>query len=135
MRLHNLYADADGESHFRDIEIELSETMFGVGLLSKPQPVSTVMFRQVPPGIILGQHNAPRRMYAVVLEGHAEFTASDGETRVLGPVKCCSSRTLPAKDTNPRASTAPHFARSLSRSIKAPEACRTGGAYGYTRTP
>jgi|SRR4030095_8613175 quercetin dioxygenase-like cupin family protein len=84
MRLHNLYADADGESHFRDIEIELSETMFGVGLLSKPQPVSTVMFRQVPPGIILGQHNAPRRMYAVVLEGHAEFTASDGETRVLG---------------------------------------------------
>jgi hypothetical protein len=35
MRVHNLYADADGESHFRDIEIELSEPMFGIGLVSK----------------------------------------------------------------------------------------------------
>ena len=84
MHVHNLYAAADGESHFRDIEIELSESMFGVGQLSKPQPVSTIMFRHVPPGIVLGRHNAPRRMYVVVLEGRVEFTASDGEARVLG---------------------------------------------------
>ena len=45
MRVHNLYAYADGESHFRDIEIELSEPMFDVGLLSKPRPVSSIMFR------------------------------------------------------------------------------------------
>jgi hypothetical protein len=25
MRIHNVYADEDGETHFRDIEIELSE--------------------------------------------------------------------------------------------------------------
>jgi quercetin dioxygenase-like cupin family protein len=84
MRVHNLYADVDGESHFRDIEIELSESMFGVGLLSKPQSVSAIMFRHVPPGIVLDQHTAPRRMYVVVLDGRVQFTASDGEARVLG---------------------------------------------------
>jgi hypothetical protein len=26
MRIHNLYADENGETHFRDIEIELTET-------------------------------------------------------------------------------------------------------------
>jgi quercetin dioxygenase-like cupin family protein len=83
MRVHNLYADPDGESHFRDVEVELSEAMFGVGSLSKPQPASTVMFREVPPEVALGWHNAPRRMYVGVLDGRAEFTASDGEARVL----------------------------------------------------
>ena len=47
--MHNLYCDADGQSHFRDIEIELSEPMLG-GVLSKPQAVSTLMFRQIPDG-------------------------------------------------------------------------------------
>ena len=83
MRVHNLYSDAQGESHFRDIEIDLSEPRLG-GLLSKPQPVSTLMFRQVPPGVVLDWHNAPERRYAIVLDGRAQFTASDGEARVLG---------------------------------------------------
>ena len=26
MRIHNLYADENGETHFRDVEIELTET-------------------------------------------------------------------------------------------------------------
>jgi quercetin dioxygenase-like cupin family protein len=83
MRVHNLHCNADGESHFRDVEIELSEPRLS-GLLSKPQPVSTLMFRQVPPGVFLDWHNAPRRQYAIVLDGSVEFTASDGEARVLG---------------------------------------------------
>ena len=84
MRVHNLYADADGESHFRDIEIELSEPMFGVGLMSKPRPASSIIFRHVPAGTVLDRHNAPRPMYVAVLDGRVEFTASDGEARVLG---------------------------------------------------
>src|SRR5262249_11253947 len=44
MHVHNLYCDANGESHFRDIEIELSESRVS-GLLSKPQPVSPLIFR------------------------------------------------------------------------------------------
>lgn len=58
MRVHNLYCDADGQSHFRDVEIELSERRLN-GLLSKPQPVSTLVFREVPPDVFLDWHNAP----------------------------------------------------------------------------
>jgi Cupin domain len=83
MRVHNLYCDADGQSHFRDIEIELSEPSLS-GLLSKPLPVSTLMFRQVPPGVFLDWHTAPQRRYVIVLDGRVQFTPSDGEARVLG---------------------------------------------------
>jgi len=112
--VHNLYADADGESHFRDIEIELSEPMFGIGLVSKPRPASSIIFRHVPSGTVLDRHNSPRPMYVAVLDGRVEFTASDGEARVLGAGEYCSWRTLPAKDTNPRASRARRFALSSS---------------------
>lgn len=83
MHVHNLYCDADGQSHFREIEIELSEPMLG-GVLSKPQAVSTLMFRQIPSGVFLDWHNPPRRLYAVYLDGRVQTTASDGEARVLG---------------------------------------------------
>jgi quercetin dioxygenase-like cupin family protein len=83
MHVHNLYCDANGESHFRDIEIELSESRVS-GLLSKPQPASTLTFREVPPGVFLDWHNAPERMYVIFFDGRAQLTASDGEARVLG---------------------------------------------------
>ena len=63
MHVHNLYCGGDGESHFRDVEIELSEPRLG-GLLSKPQSVSTLMFRQVPPGVFLDWHNARQRRHS-----------------------------------------------------------------------
>jgi len=83
MRVHNIYCDTGGESHFRDLDIELSEPRLS-GLLSKPQSVSTLVFRQVPSGVFLDWHNAPRRQYAIVLDGRVQFTTSDGEARVLG---------------------------------------------------
>ena len=83
MRVHNLYSDADGHSHFRDLEIELSEPRLS-GLLSKPQAVSTLIFCEVTPGVFVDWHNAPKRRYAIVLDGRVQFTASDGEARILG---------------------------------------------------
>ena len=103
MHVHNLYCDGDGESHFRDVEIELSEPRLS-GLLSKPQSVSTLMFRQVPPGVFLDWHNAPRRQYAIVLDGSVEFTTSDGEARVLG-----AGQVLLVEDTTGKG----HQAKSL----------------------
>ena len=103
MRVHNLYSDTDGHSHFRDVEIELSEPGLS-GLLSKPQPVGTLMFREVPPGVLLDWHNAPDRRYAIVLNGRVQFTASDGEARVLG-----AGEVLLVEDTTGRG----HQAKSL----------------------
>ena len=35
MRIHNLYTDASGHSHFRDIEVEWVEDTTGTGPLSQ----------------------------------------------------------------------------------------------------
>jgi hypothetical protein len=83
MRVHNLYADADGESHFRDIEIEwVVETRSGK--LSKRLPATGIIFREVPPTYDLDWHPAPRRQYIINLDAGVEITASDGEARKIG---------------------------------------------------
>ena len=44
MRIHNLYADGNGESHFRDIEVDwVEETR--AGKLSKRLPANGIIFR------------------------------------------------------------------------------------------
>lgn len=83
MRIHNLYTDANGESHFRDIEIEWVEERRG-SKLSKRLPASGIIFRQTQPENDLSWHNAPRRQYIVNLDAGVQITASDGEARVIG---------------------------------------------------
>jgi len=83
MRILNLYADASGESHFRDIEVQwVEETR--AGLLSKRFPAAGIIFRQVPPTYDLDWHPAPRRQYIINLDAAVQITASDGESRVIG---------------------------------------------------
>ena len=48
MRIHRLYPDASGESHFEDVEIPCTEATRG-GRLSARLPAVGVMFREVPP--------------------------------------------------------------------------------------
>jgi hypothetical protein len=45
MRIHNLYEDANGESHFRDIEVDWAEETPS-GKLSKRLPATGIMFRE-----------------------------------------------------------------------------------------
>ena len=83
MHMHNLYASHDGESHFRDIEIDWAgET--AVGKLSERLPATGIIFRQTPSDYDLDWHPAPRRQYIVNLDAGARITASDGEVRVIG---------------------------------------------------
>ena len=83
MRIHNLYADANGESHFRDLEVEWAEETRS-GKLSKRLPAIGIIFRQVPPTYDLDWHPAPRRQYIINLDAGVQITASDGESRVIG---------------------------------------------------
>jgi hypothetical protein len=83
MRIHNLYADANGQSHFRDIEVEWVEETRG-GRLSKRLPATGIIFRQVPPVYDLDWHPAPRRQYIINLDAGVVITASDGEARAIG---------------------------------------------------
>ena len=84
MRIHNLYEDADGISHFRDIEIDWIEERHA-SKLSKRYPVTGVIFRKVAADYDLDWHPAPRRQFIVNLDAGVEITASDGEERVIGP--------------------------------------------------
>lgn len=83
MRIHHLYADDKGETHFADIEVEWDNDGPG-GKFSKRLPATGIMFRQAPPDYDLDWHPAPRRQYIINLDAGAEITASDGETRVIG---------------------------------------------------
>jgi quercetin dioxygenase-like cupin family protein len=83
MRIHNLYEDADGISHFRDIEIEWVEERHA-SKLSQRFPATGVVFRKVDADYDLDWHPAPRRQYIVNLDAAVEITAGDGEKRVIG---------------------------------------------------
>jgi hypothetical protein len=83
MRIHHLYVDADGESHFADLEIEWVEEGRG-SKLSRRFPASGIIFRQVQPTYELDWHPAPRKQYIINLDAGVQITASDGESRVIG---------------------------------------------------
>jgi quercetin dioxygenase-like cupin family protein len=82
MRIHNLYTDEKGESHFRDIDIEWAGERRG-SKLSKRLPATGVMFRQTPAEYKLDWHPAPWRQYIVNLDASVKLTASDGESRII----------------------------------------------------
>ena len=77
MKIHRLFADRNGESHFETVEIPLTESS-RAGRLSARMPATGIIFREVLPDYDLDWHPAPRRQYII------KITASDGETRKIG---------------------------------------------------
>jgi len=60
MKIHRLYADKNGESHFEDVEVEFKEST-PAGRLSARLPATGIIFRQALPDYALDWHLAPRR--------------------------------------------------------------------------
>ena len=83
MRIHNLYTDDDGESHFRDVEVEWAEVN-GSRKYSERLPATGIIFRETGGDYDLDWHQAPRRQYIINLDAGVKITASDGEARVIG---------------------------------------------------
>ncbi len=79
-----LYAGDDGESHFQDIEIPLSDRGT-IGQLSEQQAATGVIFRTTPPDYAYDWHTAPQRQYVILLNGSVEVEVGDGTTRRFGP--------------------------------------------------
>ncbi len=82
MRIHNLYTDENGETHFRDIDIELSKTGPD-GTTSRTFPATGIIFRTTPADWHFDWHHATRRQYVINLDAPHQVTASDGETRTI----------------------------------------------------
>ena len=83
MKIHNLWVDDKGESHWRTVEVEYVETT-SAGRLSKRLPATGIIFREVQPDYDLDWHPAPRRQYIINLDAGVQITASDGEARKIG---------------------------------------------------
>ena len=75
MKIHNLYTEETGESHFRDIEIDWVEERRG-SKLSKKLPATGVIFRETEAEHNIDWHPAPRRQYIINLDAGVQITAS-----------------------------------------------------------
>ena len=114
MRIHNLYKDADGESHFRDIEVAwVAEQNFS--RLSARLPATGIIFRETSGDYDLDWHPAPRRQYIINLDGAVQITASDGETRIIG-----AGEVLLVEDTSGKGHLSKAVEGRMRRSIFVP---------------
>ena len=83
MRIHNLYEDEAGVSHFRDIEVAWDgERPFNK--FSAREPASGIIFRETLQDYTVDWHPAPRRQYVINLDAEVHIVAGDGETRHIG---------------------------------------------------
>jgi len=84
MKITRIYTGQDEESHFEEIDIQLTPAGLA-GSISEPVPTQNVIFRETGPDYNLDFHPAPRRQYVVNLTGSVELEVGSGEKRVLGP--------------------------------------------------
>ena len=83
MRIHNIYVDDAGETHWRDVEVKWVQERNG-SKLSDRLPATGIIFRETAGDYDLSWHPAPRRQYIINLDGGVKITASDGEVREIG---------------------------------------------------
>ncbi|HCQ63780.1 MAG TPA: cupin [Rhodobacteraceae bacterium] len=89
MKVHHLDADEAGESHWHDVDVGLAERVFappaqGI-FVSQPEAARTTLFLRLPAGWSEPTHPTPKRQTLVGLRSAIDVTASDGETRRIGP--------------------------------------------------
>lgn len=85
MQYTRIYADAEGESHFEDVAVELAPADFAPPAppvdVSGPTPADRYLFFRAPAGWYGDWHPAPRRQLFFCAAGEIEATVSDGEIR------------------------------------------------------
>ena len=84
MRIHNLYTDASGQSHWRDIEVEWAE-QGGVSKMSRRLPATGIIFRETSGAYDLDWHTAPVRQFVVTLSGTLDFQTRAQQHFILKP--------------------------------------------------
>lgn len=83
MKIPRISADEHGNSIFDDVSISLADGG-PIGLLSEKFPAGSVIFRETPADYNFQWHPAPARQLLFIMKGSAEFTVSNGDTRILG---------------------------------------------------
>jgi quercetin dioxygenase-like cupin family protein len=79
MSIYRLYSGSDGQSHIQELDLADHPE------LTSPQAVSTITFREWPPGHFIDWHPAPRRQFIISISGQVEIELGDGTTVRYGP--------------------------------------------------
>ena len=82
MMITRVYADDQGETHFEEIRLPLTDAG-PIGHLSEALAVRSLIFRRNDADYNYDWHTAPARQYIVLLDGAIEIEVSDGEKRIL----------------------------------------------------
>ncbi len=89
VRCMRLFADEAGESHFEDIEIDMSTIQYAPPApaldISEPTEASRFFWFRFPKDWHDAAHPSPRRQLFVVLEGQVEGWTSTGDARIFKP--------------------------------------------------
>jgi hypothetical protein len=80
--IYRIYSDANGDSHFEDMEVPLQEAGM-VGRLSEVVETKGMIFREVDPSYDWDFHPAPTRQYIILLDGEIEIETSLHERRIF----------------------------------------------------
>jgi hypothetical protein len=113
LRIHHLYVDETGETHFKDLLVEYETIHFdGADHRAKPIPVRELIFRQTIADQDLDFHNAPQRQFCINLDAGVEVTVSDGETRYVGP-----GEVLLLEDVTGKGHMSRHIEKKLRQSV------------------
>jgi len=80
MIVTRLYSDENGNSHFKDFEIELSDAG-EIGKLSIKYPVKDIIFRETSGTYDYNFHTAPQKQFIILLDGIIEIETSLGRKR------------------------------------------------------
>ncbi len=83
MKYTRIFADGNGDSHFEEVEVGLTDQGM-VGRLSQTVAVQELIFRENEPGYDWDFHTAPARQFIVLLDGEIEIETSLGEKRRFG---------------------------------------------------
>ena len=95
-RVTRIYTGDDGESHFEDLELPLTDRGV-IGAISSLQEATGVAFRETAGDYDFDFHRAPRRQYVINLDAAVEIEIGDGTRRLLEP-----GSVLLAEDTGGR---------------------------------
>ena len=108
IHIHNLYCDDNGESHWRDIEVEWKNEG-PEGKTSDRQFANGIIFRQTQAEHDRPWHPAPRRQYIINLDAGVSIQASDGETRIIG-----AGEVILVEDTSGKG----HFSKAIDGKLR-----------------
>lgn len=89
MKYLKIFTDAEGETHFKDVEIKLKLDEFAPPapplMVSQFNPVTRYAFTLFPSGWFGDWHPTPKRQVFFMRSGKMDVKVSDGETRRLEP--------------------------------------------------